>query len=212
MSRTESTMVELGTPAPAFELLDVVTGRAFGRDDIAAMAWDDSVSDQANLASAAECSPSGCHGLLVMFICVHCPYVKHVEQELANIGRDYAGRIGICAISSNDIGAFPQDGPVFMKEQAVRLGFRFPYLFDETQEVARSYNAACTPDFFLFDAEMKLVYRGQLDGSRPRRGDSGNDVPVTGADLRKAMDEVIAGVTPSTEQRTSLGCNIKWRD
>jgi hypothetical protein len=205
-------MVELGTPAPAFELLDVVTGRAFGRDDIAAMAWDDSVSDQANLASAAECSPSGCHGLLVMFICVHCPYVKHVEQELANIGRDYAGRIGICAISSNDIGAFPQDGPVFMKEQAVRLGFRFPYLFDETQEVARSYNAACTPDFFLFDAEMKLVYRGQLDGSRPRRGDSGNDVPVTGADLRKAMDEVIAGVTPSTEQRTSLGCNIKWRD
>jgi hypothetical protein len=99
-----------------------------------------------------------------------------------------------------------------MKEQAVRLGFRFPYLFDETQEVARSYNAACTPDFFLFDAEMKLVYRGQLDGSRPRRGDSGNDVPVTGADLRKAMDEVIAGVTPSTEQRTSLGCNIKWRD
>ena len=212
MSRTESTMVELGTPAPAFELLDVVTGRAFGRDDIAAMAWDDSVSDQANLASGAECSPSGCHGLLVMFICVHCPYVKHVEQELANIGRDYAGRIGICAISSNDIGAFPQDGPVFMKEQAARLGFRFPYLFDETQEVARSYNAACTPDFFLFDAEMKLVYRGQLDGSRPRRGDSGNDVPVTGADLRKAMDEVIAGVTPSTEQRTSLGCNIKWRD
>jgi hypothetical protein len=211
MSRTQSTMVELGTPAPPFELLDVVSGRALGRDDIAAMAWDDSASDQANLAATA-CSPAGCHGLLVMFICVHCPYVKHVEQELANIGRDYQGKIAICAISSNDVDAFPQDGPVYMKEQAQRLDFRFPYLFDESQEVARSYNAACTPDFFLFDASMNLVYRGQLDDSRPRRGDSGNDVPVTGKDLRKAMDEVIAGTRPGPDQRTSLGCNIKWKD
>ncbi len=211
MSRTQSTMVELGTPAPAFELLDVVSGRALGRDDIAAMAWDDTASDQAN-RTPTECSPTGCHGLLVMFICVHCPYVKHVEQELANIGRDYEGKIGICAISSNDIEAFPQDGPVFMKEQAKRLGFRFPYLFDETQEVARSYDAACTPDFFLFDAALNLVYRGQLDDSRPRRGDFGNDIPVTGKDLRKAIDEVIAGVRPSPDQRTSLGCNIKWKD
>lgn len=211
MSRTQSTMVELGTPAPPFELLDVVSGRALGRDDIAAMAWDDAASDQAN-RSATACSPGGCHGLLVMFICVHCPYVKHVEQELANIGRDYQGKIGICAISSNDVEAFPQDGPAFMKEQAQRLDFRFPYLFDESQEVARSYDAACTPDFFLFDASLNLVYRGQLDDSRPRRGDFGNDIPVTGKDLRKAMDEVIAGVVPSPDQRTSLGCNIKWKD
>ena len=160
MSRTQSTMVELGTSAPAFELLDVVSGLALGRDD----------------------------------------------------GLDYEDKIGICAISSNDVEAFPHDGPKLMKEQAERLGFRFPYLFDETQEVARSYNSACTPDFFLFDAALNLVYRGQLDDSRPRRGDFGNDVPVTGKDLRKAMDEVIAGVRPSADQRTSLGCNIKWKD
>jgi hypothetical protein len=181
-------MVELGTVAPAFELADVVTGRAVGRDDVAR------------------------NGLLVMFICVHCPYVKHVEEELARIGRDYEGKIGIAAISSNDIVAYPQDGPEEMKAQARRLDFRFPYLFDETQEVARAYEAACTPDFFLFDAEMKLVYRGQLDDSRPRRGDSGNDIPVTGKDLRRALDDVIAGRRPDTNQRTSLGCNIKWRE
>ena len=188
MSRTQSAMVELGTVAPAFELADVVTGRAVGRDDVAR------------------------NGLLVMFICVHCPYVKHVEEELARIGRDYEGKIGIAAISSNDIVAYPQDGPEEMKAQARRLDFRFPYLFDETQEVARAYEAACTPDFFLFDAEMKLVYRGQLDDSRPRRGDSGNDIPVTGKDLRRALDDVIAGRRPDTNQRTSLGCNIKWRE
>ena len=188
MSRTQSTMVQLGTVAPAFELTDVVTGGAIGRDDIAN------------------------NGLLVMFICVHCPYVKHVEQELARIGQDYDGKIGIAAICSNDTVAYPQDGPEEMKAQAQRLGFRFPYLFDETQEVARSYEAACTPDFFLFDAGMKLVYRGQLDDSRPRRGDAGNDIPVTGRDLRQAMDDVIAGKRPDTNQRTSLGCNIKWKE
>ena len=212
MSKTQSTMVKLGTPAPAFELMDVVTGRAVGRDDVAARAWDAEVSDQANRMPGGGSSKTGRHGLLVMFICVHCPYVKHVEEELARIGCDYEGKIAIAAISSNDVAAFPQDGPEAMKQQAERLGFRFPYLYDDTQEVARAYDAACTPDFFLFDAEMMLVYRGQLDDSRPRRGDSGNDVPVTGKDLRKAMDEVIRGARPDPNQRTSLGCNIKWKD
>jgi hypothetical protein len=138
--------------------------------------------------------------------------VKHVERELARIGVDYAGRIGIAAISSNDVATHPEDSPAEMKAQAERLGFRFPYLFDETQEVAREYDAACTPDFFLFDAEMRLVYRGQLDDSRPRRGEFGNDVPVTGRDLRAALDAVLAGKRPDTNQRTSLGCNIKWRE
>ena len=195
MSRTQSVMVELGTVAPAFELVDVVTGHAVGRDDV--------IED--------ESGETGKLGLLVMFICVHCPYVKHVEEELARIGVDYEGKIGIAAISSNDIEAYPQDGPEEMKAQATRLGFRFPYLLDESQEVARSYDAACTPDFFLFDCEMKLVYRGQLDEGRPRRGDAGNDVPVTGKDLRAAMDAVVAGKRPDTNQRTSLGCNIKWK-
>ncbi len=190
MSRTQSAMVELGTVAPAFELIDVGSGRAVGRDD------------------AAEDMP----GLLVMFICVHCPYVKHVEEELARIGKDYEGKIGIVAISSNDVETYPQDGPEEMKAQALRLGFRFPYLFDETQEVARAYDAACTPDFFLFDGEMKLVYRGQLDDSRPRRGDYGNDVPVTGKDLRSAMDAVVAGKRPDPNQRFAVGCNIKWKE
>ncbi len=171
MSRTQSAMVELGTVAPAFELVDVVSGRAVGRDDVLALAWDDDRSDQANLMPGGGASKNGRHGLLVMFVCVHCPYVKHVEAELARIGADYEGKIAMVAISSNDVEAYPQDGPAEMKKQAERLGWRFPYLLDESQEVGRSYAAACTPDFFLFDAEMKLVYRGQLDGSRPRRGD-----------------------------------------
>jgi len=191
MSKTQSSMVELGTVAPPFELKDVVSGKAFGRDDVAALGEG--------------------RGLLVMFICVHCPYVKHVEQELARIGVDYAGRIGIAAISANDVSAFPEDSPAEMKKQAQRLGFRFPYLYDETQEVAQEYEAACTPDFFLFDAGMRLAYRGQLDDSRPRRGEFGNDIPVTGRDLRAALDAVLAGRQPDANQRTSVGCNIKWR-
>jgi peroxiredoxin len=191
MSKTQSSMVELGTVAPAFELTDVVSGRALSRDDVAADA----------------------RGLLVMFICVHCPYVKHVEQELARIGADYDGKIAIAAISANDVEAFPEDSPAEMKKQAERLGFKFPYLYDETQEVARAYDAACTPDLFLFDAEMKLVYRGQLDDSRPQRpSGGGNDIPVTGKDLRAAMDAVLAGKRPDTNQRSSIGCNIKWRE
>jgi hypothetical protein len=205
-------MVELGTIAPAFELVDVLTGRGMSRDDVFASSWDAGGSDQVNRTTGGGTSKTGRHGLLVMFVCVHCPYVKHVEAELARIGVDYEGRIAIAAISSNDVEAYPQDGPEEMKRQAERLGWRFPYLFDQSQEVALSYGAACTPDFFLFDAAMRLVYRGQLDGSRPRRGDSGNDEPVTGEDLRRAMDDVIAGRRPDTNQRTSLGCNIKWKE
>ena len=211
MSKTQSTMVALGSEAPAFELVDVVSGRAVGRDDVFAMSWDDERSDAENKMSGGGTSPTGRHGLLVMFLCVHCPYVKHVEEELARIGRDYEGKIAMVAISSNDVEAYPQDSPEEMKKQAERLGFRFPYLYDETQEVARVYEAACTPDFFLFDGEMKLVYRGQLDDSRPRRGDSGNDIPVTGKDLRAAMDAVIAGKRPDPNQRFAVGCSIKWK-
>jgi hypothetical protein len=203
MSRTESKMVELGTVAPAFELPDVVSGRAIGRDDIVALGTE----TQGGTAKK---------GLLVMFVCVHCPYVKHVEEELGRIGRDYFGErgegpIAMVAIQSNDLGQYPQDGPEEMRAQAERLGWRFPYLLDETQEVARAYGAACTPDFFVFDANLRLVYRGQLDESRPRRKDFGNDIPVTGSDLRAALDAVVAGVKPSAEQRSSIGCNIKYR-
>ena len=211
MSKTQSTMAVLGSTAPAFELIDVVTGNAVGRDDVFAESWDKARSDADNLMTGGGTSPAGRHGLLVMFLCVHCPYVKHVEEELARIGRDYEGRVAIAAISSNDVEAYPEDAPEEMKKQAERLGFRFPYLFDGTQEVARVYDAACTPDFFLYDAAMTLVYRGQLDDSRPRRGDSGNDVPVTGKDLRGAMDAVIAGKRPDTNQRFAVGCGIKWK-
>ena len=206
MSKTQSTMVALGSLAPAFELQDAVSGKAVGRDDVFALVAEDARAD------AAHCAATGCHGLLVMFLCVHCPYVKHVEEELARIGRDYEGKIAMVAISSNDVEAYPQDGPEEMKKQAERLGFRFPYLYDETQEVARAYEAACTPDIFLFDGQMALVYRGQLDDSRPRRGDAGNDIPVTGKDLRAAMDAVIAGKRPDPNQRFAVGCNIKWKE
>ena len=190
MSRTQSAMVQLGTVAPPFELMDVVTGKAVGRDDVAADG----------------------KGLLVMFLCVHCPYVKHVEEELARIGRDYDGQIGIVAISSNDVVAYPEDSPSEMKKQAERLDFHFPYLYDETQEVAREYDAACTPDIFLFDAEMKLVYRGQIDDSRPKRKDIGNDLPVDGRDLRASIDAVLAGKRPDPNQRFAVGCGIKWKE
>jgi hypothetical protein len=197
MSRTESAMVQLGTIAPDFELVNVSTGDTLTLDDI---------------RGSAKRS-----ALLIMFVCVHCPYVKHVEEELARIGKDYygesgAGPIAIAAIQSNDIDQYPEDGPEPMREQATRLGWRFPYLLDTTQEVARSYEAACTPDFFLFDAEMRLAYRGQLDSSRPRRKDFGNDEAVTGKDLRAAIDALIAGRQPNPDQRGSIGCNIKWRE
>jgi peroxiredoxin len=185
MALTESTMeLELGAEAPDFALPDVVTGNTVRRDDF-----------------------RGQKGLLVMFICTHCPYVKHVEKGLAALGMDYDGEpVSIVAIGSNDAETYPDDSPQGLKEQAERMGFRFPYLYDETQDVAHAYHAACTPDLFLFDGDLKLVYRGQFDASRP-----GNGVPVTGQDLRAAMDAVLAGGPVATDQTPSIGCNIKWK-
>jgi peroxiredoxin len=184
MSLTESTMLELGTTAPDFALTDVVTGKMVRRDDF-----------------------HGSQALLVMFICAHCPYVKHIEQGLAALGKDYAGQsVSLVAISSNDAVTHPADSPAGLKQQAETFGFVFPYLYDETQAVARAYKAACTPDFFLFDGNLRLVYRGQFDSSRP-----GNGIPVTGKDLRAAIDLVLAGKPVPTEQRPSIGCNIKWK-
>ena len=183
MVRTPSTMLPLGTGAPDFALPNV-DGRTV------------------TLADAA-----GPRGTLVMFICNHCPFVKHVADELAALGRDCLPRgIGVVAISSNDVSSHPADSPEQMVHEAEERGYVFPYLYDETQEVAHAYHAACTPDFFLFDGDRKLAYRGQLDSSRP-----GNDVPVTGADLRAAIDALLAGHPVPTEQRPSLGCNIKWK-
>jgi peroxiredoxin len=184
MAETRSSMLPLGTPAPSFSLPDVVTGQPVSLDTFTA--------DRA---------------VLVMFICRHCPYVKHVQDELARIGRDYADRgLGIVAVSSNDARAYPEDAPDKLAEMARRTGFTFPLCYDESQAVAQAYTAACTPDFFLFDAGRKLVYRGQLDDSRP-----GRNVPVTGADLRTAMDAVLAGRPVEGPQRPSIGCNIKWK-
>jgi peroxiredoxin len=184
MALTESTMLELGTVAPDYALADVVTGKLVRRDD-----------------------SRGQKALLVMFICAHCPYVKHVEKSVALLGTDYAGKpINIVAISSNDVTTNPADNPAGLKQQAQTLGFNFPYLYDETQAVAHAYKAACTPDLFLFDADLHLVYRGQFDGSRP-----GNGIPVTGEDLRSAIDQVLAGKPVPVDQRPSIGCNIKWK-
>lgn len=144
--------------------------------------------------------------LLVMFICNHCPYVKHVRDELARLGRDYADKAFVVGINSNDIVNYPDDSPELMRQEAQEAGYVFPYLFDETQEVAKAYGAACTPDFFLFDKSHKLVYRGQLDDSRPQ-----NAIAVTGASLRAALDATLAGNAVDPDQRTSLGCNIKWK-
>ena len=184
MARTESAMLELGTQAPRFSLPDVRDGKTHTTESLM--------------------KPKG---LLVMFICAHCPFVKHVEKELARLGKDYAkSGVGIVAISSNDAENYPDDAPPSLARQAKHLGFTFPYLYDESQEAAHAYDATCTPDFFLFDRSGKLVYRGQLDASRP-----GNEVPVTGKDLRAALDALIAGNPISTDQYPSIGCNIKWK-
>lgn len=183
MARTPSTMLPLGTPAPPFRLPDT-DGTPVALDDL-----------------------RGAPALLVMFICNHCPFVKHVRGELAALGRDYAPRgVAVFAISSNDARAYPQDGPEAMRREKEEAGYPFPYLWDETQEVAQAYKAACTPDFFLFDGERRLVYRGQLDDSRP-----GNGRPVTGRDLRAALDATLQGRPVSIEQTPSIGCNIKWK-
>jgi peroxiredoxin len=185
MALTPSTMMlELGAPAPDFHLPDVVTGKTISLDTFA-----------------------GKKALVVMFICRHCPYVVHVKEELARLGRDYAGKnVGIVAISSNDATAYPMDAPPSLKQMAEELGFNFPYCYDETQETAKAYAAACTPDFYVFDENRKLVYRGQLDDSRP-----GNGIPVTGRDLRAAIDAVLEGRPAPAQQKPSMGCNIKWK-
>lgn len=184
MARTPSTMLELGTRAPGFRLPEVAS--------------DEIVSpDESREAKA----------LLVMFICNHCPFVKHVQGELVRLARDYQPRdVAVVAISANDADRYPRDGPEAMRREKEAAGYPFPYLFDETQEAAKEYMAACTPDFFLFDGEHRLVYRGQLDDSRP-----GNDVPVTGRDLRAALDAVLEGQPVPEDQRPSIGCNIKWK-
>ena len=184
MARTESVMAGLGTPAPDFALPDVTTGNSI------------------SLATFA-----GRKALLVMFISRHCPYVQHVKHELARLGRDYRGSdLAIVAISSNYVPQYPDDSPESLREMAAELGLDFPILYDESQDVAKAYQAACTPDFFLFDDSRRLVYRGQLDSSRPK-----TEIPVTGADLRAAIDALLGGKSLPDVQRPSLGCNIKWR-
>jgi thiol-disulfide isomerase/thioredoxin len=181
---TESTMLGLGTPAPDFALPDAVSGSTIHLADFA-----------------------GKQGLLVMFLCPHCPYVKHIQQSLAALLKEYRAKpLGVVAISSNDVAQFPEDGPEGLRQSALELGFDFPYCYDESQEVAKAYQAACTPDLFLFDAERRLAYRGQFDSSRPKSSE-----PVTGADLRAALDAVLAGQPVTGEQRPSIGCNIKWK-
>lgn len=183
MARTPSTMQPLGTTAPEFTLPDV-NGKNVGLSDFAEA-----------------------KALLVMFICNHCPFVKHVRQGLIDLANDYKGKgVAVVAINSNDVQNYPDDSPEKMREEAEKYSYPFPYLYDETQAVARDYMAACTPDFFLYDGDLRLAYRGQLDGSRP-----GNDVEVTGEDMRAAVDAVLEGRPAPEKQLPSVGCNIKWR-
>ncbi|MBP7431251.1 MAG: thioredoxin family protein [Candidatus Hydrogenedentes bacterium] len=183
MALTASTMLSLGTAAPDFCLPDTEG------------------------AKVALSDFDGNRVLLVMFICNHCPYVKHVRHELARLGRDYASRgVGMVAINANDAAAYPEDSPEKMRAEKASAGYPFPYLYDETQEVAKAYGAACTPDFFVFDGDRRLAYRGQLDDARP-----GNGEPVTGHDLRAALDALLAGQPVAETQRPSMGCNVKWK-
>ncbi len=183
MVKTASTMLPLGAEAPDFSLSNID-------------------GTTVSLADSRDAS-----ALLMMFICNHCPFVKHIAAELANLGRDYGERgVAVIGISSNDVENYADDSPEKMRQEAEQQGYTFPYLYDETQEVAKAYRAACTPDFFLFDGDRRLVYRGQLDSSRP-----GSGIPVTGEDLRAALDAVLAGDPVAAEQRASIGCNIKWK-
>jgi len=184
MAQTPSTMLPLGTPAPSFSLPDTVSGATLSLEQLK--------------------SP---HATVVMFICNHCPYVIHVREGLAQLARDYQPRgVAFIAISSNDVEHYPQDAPDLMRDFAQAAGFGFPYLYDATQDVARAYQAACTPDFFVFDGALKLAYRGQLDDSRP-----GSSKPVTGAAMRAALDAMLSGQAVSDDQVASVGCNIKWK-
>ncbi len=184
MAQTASTMLPLGTPAPAFSLPEPATGKIIALADFHA-------------------APA----LLVIFMCNHCPFVKHIRQGLIDFARDYQPRkLAMIAISANDSANYPGDSPAQMAEETKAFGYSFPYLYDETQATAKAYRAACTPDFFLFDSARQLVYRGQFDDSRP-----GNQIPVTGVDLRAAADAVLAGQPVGSEQKPSIGCNIKWK-
>jgi peroxiredoxin len=184
MAETPSNMIPLGTKAPTFELPDTITGKYLKLSDL--------TSDIA---------------IVIMFICNHCPFVKHVQHELVRLANDYISKgISFIAISSNDVSKYPADSPEKMKELAEQLGFTFPYLYDESQDVARSYDAACTPDFYIFDKNLKLVYRGQLDDSRP-----GNTIPVNGLDIRNALNQILKGEPVNEMQKPSIGCNIKWK-
>jgi peroxiredoxin len=186
MAQTLSTMMmALGAQAPDFNLPDSVSGNSIALNDV-----------KSNKAT------------VVMFISNHCPFVKHVKEELAKLSNDYLAKgIAFVAIGSNDVEKYPDDAPEEMKKLANELGFRFPYLYDETQDVARAYHAVCTPDFFIFDGDLKCIYRGQLDGSRP-----GNNIPVTGKDIRAALNAVVSGEKVNPNQLPSIGCNIKWKD
>lgn len=185
MARTPSNMIPLRTQAPMFEIQDTVSGKMMSLNEL-----------------------TGEKGTVIFFICNHCPFVIHVNGELVRIANDYADRgIGFIAISSNDVENYPDDAPYLMKKVAEEQGYPFPYLYDETQEVAKAYDAACTPDIYLFDSKLKLAYRGQIDGSRP-----GNDIPLSGTDLRNALDDVLEGREVSGLQKPSLGCNIKWKN
>jgi thiol-disulfide isomerase/thioredoxin len=184
MARTLSNMMPLGTVAPDFKLLDTLSGRDLSLDDLK--------SDKATV---------------IMFICNHCPFVKHVDEGIVKLAQDYQDKgISFVAISSNDIENYPQDAPDLMKVEAERVGYSFPYLFDESQEVAKAYQAACTPDFYIFDGNLKCVYRGQMDDSRP-----GNALPVTGNDIRQALEALLSNQAVSEDQKPSLGCGIKWK-
>lgn len=183
MAQTPSTMLELGTPAPAFSLPDPASGKTVSLEDFSGKP------------------------LLVAFFCNHCPFVKHIQKVFADFAREFQARgLAVAVISSNDVENYPDDSPEKMAEEAARAGYSFPYLYDESQAVAKAYEAACTPDFFLFDAEHRLVYRGQFDGARP-----GNDVPVTGEDLGAAVEALLAGEAVPEDQKPSIGCNIKWK-
>lgn len=184
MSRTPSNMLPLGTSAADFRLLDTVTQKMRSLDEL-----------------------KGARGTVIFFICNHCPFVMHVNKELVRVANEYASKgISFIAISSNDVAHYPQDGPELMKKTALDLGYPFPYLYDETQEVAKAYDAACTPDTYLFDENLDLVYRGQLDDSRP-----GNGLPVSGSDLRNALNHLINKKGILGHQKPSIGCNIKWK-
>ncbi|HJS54941.1 MAG TPA: thioredoxin family protein [Chitinophagaceae bacterium] len=184
MARTPSTMVELGTKAPGFFLPDTASGRNLSLEDV-----------------------KGKVATVIMFICNHCPFVKHVNPELVSLANDYKNKgIGFAAINSNDVKNHPEDSPGLMTQVAKQLKYPFPYLYDESQETAKAYDAACTPDFFIYDKDLQLVYRGQLDDSRP-----GNEIPVTGKDIRHALNCLINNQPVPQEQRPGIGCNIKWK-